>query len=94
MNPSFHEDLRRAEAVRGSSDRGLGLTRRRHPAADRRIWLHDGYGAIELVLGVAGLCLIVTCSPGDPSVAMRVRHQETDDEKQPVQRGADHRRAA
>jgi hypothetical protein len=59
-----------------------------------RIWLHDGYGAIELVLGAAGLCLIVTCSRRDPSVAMRVRHQETDDEKQPVQREADHRRAA
>ena len=36
----------------------------------------------------------VTCSPGDPSVDMRVRHQETDDEEEPVQRGADHRRAA
>jgi hypothetical protein len=36
----------------------------------------------------------VTCSPGDPSVDMRVRQQETDDEEEPVQRGADHRRAA
>jgi hypothetical protein len=36
----------------------------------------------------------LTCSPGDPSLDMRVRHQETDDEEEPVQRGADHRRAA
>ena len=36
----------------------------------------------------------LTCSPEDPSVDMRVRHQETDDEEEPVQRGADHWRAA
>jgi prophage regulatory protein len=36
----------------------------------------------------------VTCSPEDPSVDMRVRQQETDDEEEPVQRRADHRRAA
>jgi mannose-6-phosphate isomerase-like protein (cupin superfamily) len=36
----------------------------------------------------------VTCSPVAPSVDMRVRHQETDDEEEPVQRGADHRCAA
>jgi hypothetical protein len=61
MKPSFHEDLRRAEAVRGSSDRGLGLTVGGILLliAAVRIWLHDGYGAIELVLGAAGLCLIV-----------------------------------
>jgi hypothetical protein len=44
--------------------------------------MHDGQGAT------------VTCSPGDPSVDMRVRQQETDDEEEPVQRGADHRGAA
>jgi hypothetical protein len=37
---------------------------------------------------------LVTCSPEGPSVDMRVRHQETDDEEEPVQRGADHRRVA
>jgi formylglycine-generating enzyme required for sulfatase activity len=36
----------------------------------------------------------LTCSPGPPSVDMRVRHQETDDEEEPVRRGTDHRRAA
>ena len=36
----------------------------------------------------------VTCSSGDSSVDMRVRDQETDDAEEPVQRGADHRRAA
>jgi hypothetical protein len=38
--------------------------------------------------------LDVTCSPEDPSVDMRVRHQQADDEEEPVQREADHRRAA
>jgi 3-oxoisoapionate kinase len=37
---------------------------------------------------------LMTCSPEDPLVDMRVRHQETDDEAEPVQRKADHRRAA
>jgi putative transposase len=34
---------------------------------------------------------VLTCSPQDPSVDMRVRQQETDDAEQPFQRGADHR---
>jgi hypothetical protein len=37
---------------------------------------------------------VLTCSAGDSAVDMRVRHQETDDEEESVQRGADQRRAA
>jgi hypothetical protein len=61
MKPSFHEDLRRAEAVKGASGRGFGLTVGGILLliAAVRIWVHGGYGAIELVLGVVGLCLIV-----------------------------------
>ena len=36
----------------------------------------------------------LTSSPEDPAVGMRVRHQETDDEEEPLYRGADDRRAA
>lgn len=45
-----------------------------------------------LLIGV-GL-FVVTCSPAAPSVDMRVRHLETDDEEEQVHRGADCRRAA
>jgi Saxitoxin biosynthesis operon protein SxtJ len=57
----LHEDYRRAEAVKGSSDRGFGLTVGGILVliAAVRTWLHDGHGAIELVLGAVGLCLIV-----------------------------------
>ena len=46
--------------------------------------LDDSRDLIEL----AFFRLAVTCSPEDPSVDMRVRQQETDDEEEPVQRGA------
>ena len=56
-----HEDFRRAEEVKGSSDRGFGLTVGGILLliAAVRVWLHDGYGTVELVLGAAGLCLVV-----------------------------------
>ena len=58
---STHEDFRRTEEVRGSSDRGFGLTVGGILLliAAVRTWLHDGYGAIELAFGAVGLCLIV-----------------------------------
>jgi len=58
---STHEDFRRAEEVKGSSDRGFGLTVGGILLliAAVRIWLQEGYGAIELALGAAGLCLVV-----------------------------------
>ena len=61
MTASLHEDYRRPEAVKGSSDRGFGLTVGGILLliAAVRIWRHGGYGAIELVLGAVGLCLIV-----------------------------------
>jgi hypothetical protein len=61
MTASLHEDYRRPEAVKGSSDRGFGLTVGGILLliAAVRTWLHDGHGAIELVLAAVGLCLIV-----------------------------------
>jgi hypothetical protein len=61
MTASLHENYRRAEAVKGSSDRSFGLTVGGILVliAAVRTWLHDGYGAIEVVLGAVGLCLIV-----------------------------------
>jgi hypothetical protein len=58
---STHEDFRRTEEVKGSSDRGFGLTVGGFLLliAAVRVWLHAGYGAIELVLGAVGLCLVV-----------------------------------
>ena len=58
---STHEDFRRAEQVKGSSDRGFGLTVGGILLliAAVRIWLQEGYGAIELVLGAVGLCLVL-----------------------------------
>jgi hypothetical protein len=58
---STHEDFSRTEEVKGSSDRGFGLTVGGILVliAAVRTWLHDGYGAIELALGAVGLCLIV-----------------------------------
>jgi hypothetical protein len=60
MTSSFHEDYRRAEEVKGSSDRGFGLTVGGILVliAAVRTWLHDGYGALEPVLGVVGVCLM------------------------------------
>jgi hypothetical protein len=57
----LHEDYRRPETVKGSSDRGFGLTVGGILLliAAVRVWRHAGYGAIELVLGAVGLCLIV-----------------------------------
>ena len=56
-----HEDFRRTEEVKGSSDRGFGLTVGGILLliAAVRTWLHDGYAAIELVLAAVGLCLVV-----------------------------------
>jgi hypothetical protein len=61
MTASLHEDYRRAETVKGSSDRGFGLTVGGILLliAAVRVWRHSGYGAIELVLGAVGLCLVV-----------------------------------
>jgi saxitoxin biosynthesis operon SxtJ-like protein len=61
MTASLHEDYRRSETVKGSSDRGFGLTVGGILLliVAVRIWRHSGYGAIELVLGAVGLCLIV-----------------------------------
>jgi hypothetical protein len=58
---STHEDFRRAEEVKGSSDRGFGLTVGGILLliAAVRTWLQEGYGAIELALGAVGLCLVV-----------------------------------
>jgi hypothetical protein len=58
---STHEDFRRAEEVKGSSDRGFGLTVGGILLliAAVRVWLHAGYGSIELALGAVGLCLVV-----------------------------------
>jgi hypothetical protein len=58
---STHEDFRRSEQVKGSSDRGFGLTVGGILLliAAVRVWLHEGYGAIELALGAVGLCLVV-----------------------------------
>jgi hypothetical protein len=71
MTASLHEDYRRAEAVKGSSDRGFGLTVGGILVliAAVRTWLHDGYGAIELVLGAVGLCLIVLAAVWAQSLA-------------------------
>jgi hypothetical protein len=58
---STHEDFRRTEEVKGSSDRGFGLTVGGVLLliAAGRVWLHEGYGAVELALGAVGLCLVV-----------------------------------
>jgi Saxitoxin biosynthesis operon protein SxtJ len=58
---STHEDFRRTEAVKGSSDRGFGLTVGGILVliAALRVWLHEGYGTIELALGAVGLALVV-----------------------------------
>ena len=61
-------------------------------ATDNSIWLVTNYHVLS---GYNPLTMQpLTCSPGDPSVDMRVRHQETDEEEESVQRGADHRGAA
>ena len=56
-----HEDFRRTEEVKGGSDRGFGLTVGGILLliAAVRVWLHDGYGTVDLVLGAVGLCLVV-----------------------------------
>ena len=56
-----HEDFRRAEEVNGGSDRGFGLTVGGILLliAAVRVWLHDGYGTVDLVLAAIGLCLVV-----------------------------------
>lgn len=61
MTGSLHEDLSRSERVEGSSDRGFGLTVGGILLliALLRTWLHDGYGALEMVFGAIGICLVV-----------------------------------
>jgi len=61
MTTSLHEDLVRAEEVEGGSDRGFGLTVGVILLAigAGRTWLHDGYGAVELVLAPIGIVLVV-----------------------------------
>jgi Saxitoxin biosynthesis operon protein SxtJ len=61
MTTSLHEDFGRHEEVKGSSDRGFGLTVGGIlvAIAALRIWLHDGYGTFELVLAPIGICLVV-----------------------------------
>jgi hypothetical protein len=61
MSASLHEDYRRAEAVKGSSDRGFGLTVGGILVliAGVRSWLHEGYGTVELALGGIGVALVV-----------------------------------
>ena len=61
MSASLHEDYRRAEEVKGSSDRGFGLTVGGILVliAGVRSWLHEGYGALELALAGIGLALVV-----------------------------------
>jgi hypothetical protein len=57
---SLHEDFGRSEEVKGSSDRGFGLTVGGIllVIAAGRTWLHDGYGTVELVLAPIGIALV------------------------------------
>ena len=59
MKPSFHEDFSRAEDVKGSTDRGFGLTVGGILLliAAVRTYLH-GFGWLQPALGVIGLALI------------------------------------
>jgi hypothetical protein len=68
---STHEDFRRTEEVKGSSNRGFGLTVGGILVliAAVRVWLHGGYGAIELMLAGTGLCLVVLALVWAPSLA-------------------------
>jgi Saxitoxin biosynthesis operon protein SxtJ len=58
---SAHETYRRDEEVKGSSDRGFGLTVGGILVliALARSWLHAGYGALELALAGIGVVLVV-----------------------------------
>jgi hypothetical protein len=58
---STHEDFSRREEVKGSSDRGFGLTVGGILLliAAVRTWLHEGYGTIELALAGIGVMLMV-----------------------------------
>lgn len=71
MTTSLHENYGRAEEVKGSSDRGFGLTVGGILLliACVRTWLRDGYGIVELVLGGVGLCLVVLALVWAPSLA-------------------------
>ncbi len=59
MKPSFHEDFSRAEDVKGSTDRGFGLTVGGILLliAVVRTYLH-GVGWLQPALGVIGLALV------------------------------------
>ncbi len=61
MTTSLHEDYGRHQPVKGSSDRGFGLTVGgiSLAIAALRTWLHDGYGTFELVLTPIGIALVV-----------------------------------
>ena len=59
MGLNFHEDLKRAEGARGSSDRNFGLVFASYFAVLRLLPLRTG-GRVRLpVLGVAGIFLVV-----------------------------------
>lgn len=76
MTASLHENLSRSEEVKGSSDRGFGLTVGGIllVIAAVRTWLHDGYGVVEAVLGAIGLGLVVVglAAPARLAVLNRV----------------------
>lgn len=61
MTASLHENLSRSEEVKGSSDRGFGLTVGGILVvlAGVRGWRHDAFGTVEMVLAGIGVCLFV-----------------------------------
>ncbi|MEM7022847.1 MAG: hypothetical protein AAF637_09655 [Pseudomonadota bacterium] len=61
MTESLHEDYGRSEEIKGSSDRGFGLTVGGIllVIAAFRVWLNDGFGTIEWVLTPIGAALVV-----------------------------------
>lgn len=58
---SLHENFGRPEEVKGSSDRGFGLTVGGIllAIAALRTWLHDGFGTVEWLLAPIGIALVV-----------------------------------
>jgi len=61
MTSSVHEDYGRSHEVKGSSDRGFGLTVGGILLliAAYRTWAHDGFGIVESVLTPVGLILVI-----------------------------------
>jgi len=66
-----HEDWRRHEEIEGGSDRGFGLTVGGILVliAAVRVWLHEGYGAIELALAGIGAVLVLLALVAPRSLA-------------------------